>query len=118
MMEVLRCQDRWGREIVLTTERWYGKILRKHREMTENAIRQAPIDPDQVNLDKSLAAVEVFSREVVLPAPHGRSLVKVCVRFARDEYEGVEVGKIISAYTTFNMNDLEECKWSRDGHCP
>ncbi len=62
--------------------------------------------------------MEVFYREVVLPPPHGWSLVKVCVRYRIDEYEGVEVGTVTTAYTVFNINHLEQCKWSRDGHCP
>lgn len=70
-MEILRCQDRWGRDVVLTDDRWYGKILPKHREITEDAIRQTITDPDQVNWDKALDGVEVFYRDVRLPRPHG-----------------------------------------------
>jgi hypothetical protein len=113
-VEVFRCQDQWGRDIILTDERWYGKIRHLHPEITEDAIWLTLTDPDLVNWDKSLEGVEVFYREVVLPPPDGASLVKVCVHFRVDEVETIEVGLVTTAYSEFNVNPEERHKWSRD----
>lgn len=117
-VEVFRCQDRWGRDIILIDERWYGKIRNLHSEITEQAILLTLTDPDLVNWDKALDGVEVFYRDVLLPAPDGVSLVKVCVHFQVDVYETVEVGLVTTAYTVFNVNPEERRKWNRDESSP
>lgn len=117
-MEILRCTDRWGRDVVLTDDRWFGKIQRRHPEITEEALELVLTDPDLVNWDKALEGVEVFYRTVFLPPPDGRSLVKATVRFVIDEVETVVVGAVTTAYVEYNINPLEPIKWSRDSSYP
>lgn len=107
MMETIRCTDPRGRDIVLRDERWYGKILDDHPELTgaEAAIRATLEIPDLINADKQFDDVEVYYREVLLPAPHGRQLVKVVVRFRDDE------GDVLSAYPVRNVHPLEVPLW-------
>jgi hypothetical protein len=107
MYEVLRCVDRWGREIVLTDGRWYGKILLDHPQLTGalGAVKETLIAPSLINYDRIRDDVEIFYREVVLPPPFGRSLLKACIHFAAAE------GYVLTAYTTVNINPGEVRKW-------
>ena len=46
MADLLRCVDRWGREIRLTEERWHGHIILHHPDLTRYvaAVRQTLVD--------------------------------------------------------------------------
>jgi hypothetical protein len=108
-METLRCQDPWGREIVLLDAHWYGKILIDHPELADalDAVEQTLTDPELVNYDKAYENREVYYRRTSLPAPYGWSLVKVIVEFAGDE------GEVITAFVAYNVNPDERFRWAR-----
>ena len=107
MRETLRCQDRWERDLVLTDERWYGKILLDHPELTDalRAVRSTLTDPEFVNYDKSRDGVENYYRSVIVPPPFGRRLLKICVLF-----DGAD-GLVLTAYPVYNVNPGEPRKW-------
>jgi hypothetical protein len=109
MYEVFRCTDPWGREIVLMDDRWYAKILDDHPQLigADWAVSVTLTDPQQLRNDKNQDNVEVFYREVVLPSPYGRSLLKVVVSFADDPDEG----EVLSAYPVDNVSPLEVQIW-------
>ncbi len=109
IQETLRCQGRWGREIVLMDDVWYGKILVQRPQLATalDAVERTLSDPDQVNDDKTFANREVFYRRSLLPPPYGWKLLKVVVRFAGAE------GRVITAFPAFNVNPDERYRWSR-----
>ena len=73
MLETLRCQDPWKREIILTDERWYGKILFDHPVLAAclDHVKQTLTAPDVVNYDQTRLDVENFYRRLRLPDPIG-----------------------------------------------
>ena len=114
MQETLRCTDPLGRDITLTDARWYGKILLDHPilERCLDFVEQTLTVPDAINDDKSRPDVEVFYREVTLPAPVGRRLLKVCGRFAgTPDDPGDAEGYVLTAYPVLNQGPGETRRW-------
>ncbi len=112
--KTLRCTDPLGREIALADARWYGKILLDHPilERCLELVEQILTAPDAINDDKSRPDVEVFYREVTLPAPVGRRLLKVCVRFAgTPDDPGYAEGYVLTAYPVLNQSPGEIRRW-------
>ncbi len=109
ILETMRCRDRWGREIVLTDDVWYGKILRKraHFATALSALQRTLTDPEQVNQDRTFGEREVFYRQELLPPPDGWSILKVVVAFVEGE------GRVVTAFATFNVHPEERCLWLR-----
>ncbi len=108
-LESLRCQDPWGREIVLTDDVWYGKILVKRPHLADalDAVERTLRDPQQLNDDRSHPRREVYYREDLLPAPDGWSIVKVVVEFDGDQ------GRVVTVFPVFNVHPDERLRWIR-----
>lgn len=107
MLETLRCQDRWEREIILTDERWHGKILFDHPVLADclDHVKQTLTAPDVVNYDQTRLDVENFYRRLRLPDPIGWAYLKVCVRF------NVSPGHVLTAYPMLRIKQTEMQKW-------
>ena len=107
MLEALRCQDPWEREIILTDERWYNKILFDHPILANRMddVKLTVIDPSIVNYDETRLNVENFYRRLRLPAPVGWTYLKVCVRF------NAVPGYVLTAYPTVIIKQAELRKW-------
>ena len=60
--EVLRCADRWGREIILHEDTWYDKIVGDHADMVDrfDAIIAVLANPERVNFDATYSTGENF----------------------------------------------------------
>ena len=64
-----------------------------------------------INADKSRKEVEVYYRgDVTLPAPYGRSMLKVCVMFDEDEWGDI-TGSVITVYPVLEPHPLERRLW-------
>ena len=116
MAEVLRCADRWGREVVLYEDTWYDKILVDHPEMADglDAIETVLTNPDRVNFDAMHNTGENFYRYGVLRYSHDSFYLKVVVRF--EVRDGRMRGIVISAYPTRHHGQGDErMKWHRQG---
>ena len=98
MAEVLRCADRWGREITVDDDVWYDKILVIHHEMDSqlDAVERALVDPDRVNHDARHSRGENYYRLGVLEHPNDIDYLKVVVRFDEDDL-GRQFGTVVSA---------------------
>lgn len=107
-LETLHCYDPWGREIVLTDDVWYGKILidRPYLSNTLAAVEGTLTAPELVNDDKTFDNREVYYRREQLPPPVGRKLLKVVVEFSGD------AGRVVTAFPAFNVNPDERYRWS------
>lgn len=114
MAEILRCEDRWGRTIVLHDDTWYEKILADHPSVSidPSLIRTAVQNPDRVNFDARFPNGENFYRRGMLQHPYDVDYLKVVVRFAI--VNGEQVGTIVSAYPTAHHRKAgERHKWSK-----
>ncbi|MDP9363214.1 MAG: hypothetical protein M3Q10_03095 [Chloroflexota bacterium] len=106
MTDHLRCSDPWGREILLTRERWFGHILARHPEFhdREDLVREALTAPDLVNLDRQRPMREVFYRASPLPYPYTDLLVRVVVKF-------YAAGEVTTAHFIGEPHREETRKW-------
>lgn len=113
MAELLRCTDRWGREVILSDGQWSGHIQPGHAEMTNQlaAVRRAIEAPDRVNHDQRNPNGENFYVLGGLPPPLDRTWVKVCVRFTLLAPNGPWRGEIVTAYATSIVKQAEVQKW-------
>ncbi len=113
MANLWRCQDRWGREIVLTDARWHAHIVHEHRAMAphRDLVRQTVESPEEVKHDRTKASREVFYRRWRL-SRHGRLVwLKVVVRFTTDPRTLAERGTVVTAYPTNRQKPGERHKW-------
>jgi hypothetical protein len=110
--DILRCTDRWGREVTLTEALWSNKILPKHPEMIghDADVAAAITDPMFVMHDASHADRENFYRVCTFPPKHVLAYVKVVVGFQRRATGPVE-GIVISAFAVGNPKPGEQQKW-------
>jgi hypothetical protein len=112
--EVLRCADRWGREIVLYEDTWYDKIVVFHGYMANklDAIIAVLASPDRVNLDALHPGGENFYGRGYLDYPEDHYYLKVVVRYERTGNH--QVGTIVSAYAAPDYRKRgERFKWHR-----
>lgn len=116
MAEILRCQDRWGRIVILHDDTWYEKILMDHAEVPDNPsmVEEVIQDPDRVNFDALSPNGENFYRRRVLQHPYDMDYLKVVVRFAVTESSSEAIGTVVSAYSSVHYRKAgERHKWSR-----
>ena len=107
---VLRCRDRWDREIILTGRTWYDHVLRNHAELIDHlaAVERTIRRPQRVNLDKDYDDREIFYRRGVLPVPYDRDYLKVVVEFGNDP----RYGRVVTAFLTETIKAGEPMRWS------
>jgi hypothetical protein len=116
MLETFRCSDPRDREIVMWDDRWYNKIIHPRHGRPQLAssladIRLTLTNPDLINADKTREGVEVYYRGgATLPAPYGRSILKVCVFFSEDEWGDV-LGSVLTVYPVHEPHPLEQRLW-------
>lgn len=116
MAEVLRCADRWGREVILYEDTWYDKILVDHPEVADelDVVELTLTNPDRVTFDTGHDTGENFCRFAVLRYPYDSLYLKVVVRF--DERDDFARGVVISVYPTRDYSQgSERMKWHRQG---
>ena len=114
MVEVLRCADRWGREVVLYDDTWYDKIVVFHGYMANKleAIASVLATPDRVNFDALNPNGENFYGRGYLDYPDDLDYLKVVVRYER--IDSHDVGTIVSAYAAPDYRKRgERFKWHR-----
>jgi hypothetical protein len=114
MAELLRCVDRWYREIVLYEDTWYDKIMAQRPILAPHLGRIEGIlrNPDVVTFDIDHPGGENFYRLAALPSPLDRSYFKICVRFRATQDETV-VGVIVTAFPTFRIKRGETIRWRK-----
>ena len=114
MAVVLRCADRWGREVVLFEDTWYDKIVVFHANMAGkvDAVEAVLANPERVNFDAKYPGGENFYARGHLEYPDDTDYLKVVVRY---ETGGtIEVGTIVSAYAASDYRKRgERYKWHR-----
>jgi hypothetical protein len=104
MVEILRCQDQWGRTVVLTRERWVTHVLRGRRreyfQGNERACVESKVThPEFVKHDIDFSNRECFYRPSPLPPPYGGVFVKVVVAY-QTRANGVDLGTVITVHLT------------------
>jgi len=112
--EVLRCADRWGREVVLYDDTWYDKIVVYPGYMASklDAITSVLAKPERVNFDALYENGENFYGSGYLEYPNDAHYLKVVVRYNREESQNV--GTIVSAYAAPDYRKRgERYKWHR-----
>lgn len=109
MAVVLRCRDRWDREIVLTDRTWHRHVLSNHRELLDHltGVERTIRRPQRVNHDKDHDDREVFYRRGVLPAPYDRDYLKVAVEFDRETGQG----RVVTAFASETIKAGEPKRW-------
>ena len=112
MADVLRCTDRWGREIVLTDECWNGHILpdRAILRGLESRLEVVLTDPYRVRRDATNPSRECFYRHRTLPGMP-RLFLKVVVEFRPIGPNGVLDGSDITAFPTNHFKTGEQQIW-------
>ncbi|MDP9364692.1 MAG: hypothetical protein M3Q10_10800 [Chloroflexota bacterium] len=113
MGEILRRTDRWGREIVLDDDCWYGHVVRRRsyfsgREL--DCVGEALTAPSLVTHDVDDLDRECFYRPSPLPRPYGGLLVKVVVDFASADVATGE-GLVVTVHLTPKPKPGEQQKW-------
>ena len=107
ILETLRRRDPLGREIVLTDDVWYGKVLVK-RPPLRSALGTVGLtlsDPEMICDDKLFDNRECYYREDLLLDPYRWSVVKVVVEFTDDE------GRVVTVYADYGPHPNERCTW-------
>ncbi len=112
MEPLLQCEDRWGREILLSVETWFGHIIRRHGELLENldSIEQAIVHADAIHRDVLREDRETFYRFGVLHEPYQHLYLKVIVEFVESE-DGVIIGRVVTAFPTRKIKPREVQRW-------
>ena len=110
---MLRCRDRWGREIVLPDYTWHNDILANHGELVGHldAVDRTVRRPHRVTYDKDYSDREVSYRRGVLPAPYDRDYLKVVVEFRQSATVDLPRGRIVTAYTAERIKSGERSRW-------
>lgn len=113
MAELLRWLDHWGREIVLTEERWEDHVLAGHGELRVHlaAVEVVLTDPLVVTFDSKITNRENYYRPHLPPEPYQRLFLKICVEFLRIDQERSLFGDVITAYPTGRIPEAEARKW-------
>ena len=112
MTDLLRCHDRWGREVRLTEACWHDHILpqRKVLRGLESRVAVVLADPYRVMSDATSAVRECFYRHGVIPG-YDRLLLKVVVEFRpMTRPEGI-IGSVVTAYPTDRFKRGERQLW-------
>jgi hypothetical protein len=109
MANLLRCNDRQGRAVVLTEECWYGKILVDHPDMEDqiSGVEVTLRDPDGIRLDRTHLRREYFYRTQA-HARYSHLYAKVVVEYANSGAQGVQVGRVVTAYLTNDFKQGEQ----------
>lgn len=113
MGEILRRTDRWGREIVLDDEGWYGHIVPRRTYFSgreQEYVDETLTGPSIVTVDVDDPARECFYRPSPLPRPYGGLLVKVVVDFSSTEVDAGE-GLVVTVYLTPKPKPGELRRW-------
>lgn len=106
---LLRCADRFNREIVLYQDRWYDHIMSDHQELSgrEAAVLATLEHPHAIRRDRFRADRECYYRRGDLPRRH--RYVKVVVEFVDTPF-GI-VGTVITAFAADRIHDHEAHLW-------
>ena len=114
MAELLRCVDRWYREVVLFEDTWYDKVMVQRPALAPYLSRIEGVlrNPDVVTLDIDHPGGENFYRLAALPAPFHRAYLKVCVRFGATE-DDFGAGVIVTTFPTFRIKQGETTRWRK-----
>lgn len=107
MDELFRVTDQWGREIVLTSDRWWGDVVAKHGEFAGHPpaiVAETLTTPILVNFDRLHADREVFYRPSPLPPPWDGLLVRVVVEFG-------DMGEVVTAHLLKRPHHKEMRRW-------
>jgi hypothetical protein len=109
---VLQCQDRWGRPIALSEDRWLNHIIRRHGELWQSLsrIEQAVAQADVVNRDASRDDRELYYRHGILREPYRHLYLKVVVEFVPSEDGGI-IGNDITAFPARIIKVSEVQRW-------
>ncbi len=111
--EVLRCPDRFGREVVLLTSQWANHALIRHPELSgqELAVARVLQYPDVITRDAKHPNGENFYALGVLSPPQHRVYLKVCVRFGAVGSPPQTMGVIITAFPCSPIKPSEVKLW-------
>lgn len=113
MVVVLRCKDRWRRDVELTDSCWVDHVLRRRPYFLgcEGAcVGDTLQHPTFVNHDVDFADRECFYRPSPLPPPHQGFLVKVVVAY-RFINGADQEGTVVTVHLTANPKPGENRKW-------
>lgn len=112
MGDLLRCVDRTGRDVVLSEEAWFGRILRDHAMLGgyEGLIQVVVQDPNRVTRDLNRSNRECFYRQGVFP-DYPRLFLKVVVEFRQGDLTGAVSGYVVTAYPLQRVRSGEEQLW-------
>ncbi len=113
MPELWRRRDQWGRDVVLTSERWNGHIVAEHPILRgqEAAVAEAVASPDRVMYDAEVIDGECFYQAGVLPRARRARYLKVAVHFRRDPSTGAMVGTVSTAFPTDRIKSRGRPRW-------
>jgi hypothetical protein len=111
---LLRCVDRWYREVVLFEDTWYDKIVVDHAWLVSylNRLEGVLHNPDCVTFDADHPRGENFYGASVLQPQHGGSLLKICVRYRPADDER-DFGIIVTAYPALKIKRRETIRWRK-----
>ena len=112
MAVILRCCDRWGREITLTDGCWNDHIVREHPILRDRltAVEAVLTNPFRITQDVTYGNREHFYRHRVLPNL-GKWYLKVCVEFMPTGPDGAMVGEVVTAFVVQHIKVRETELW-------
>jgi hypothetical protein len=112
MAVILRCDDRWGREVTLTEYWWSVHILREHPAMRRQlpAIAGTLAALDLVNEEALHPEREVFYRRGIV-AKALRRYLKVVATYHAGGAAATESGRVVTAYLTDRIKPGERPIW-------
>jgi hypothetical protein len=94
------CADRFGREIVLYEDTWYGHIVGEHAEMAGqiDELELTIAHAERVTQDQSFADRQCYYRNGHLPWPYDRDYLKVVVELEDFGVDRPLGGVVVTAY--------------------
>jgi hypothetical protein len=114
MADLLRCQDRWGRTVVLDEDRWIDHVLRRRpyfRGRERSCVEETLADPEFVTLDVDDPTRRCFYRPSPLPRPHADVLIKVVVAYRANPDGGPDTGTVVTVYPMPKQKTGERRLW-------
>ena len=114
-MDLFRCRDKDGIDIVCYRNTWINHIVQQHPEMNgkEILVKAVIENPDEIYQDSTWPDTRNIYNPAVLPEPFDKYYLKICLEY-RVNFGGKKRGYVKTAFACLRIKKGDILIWKRE----